>query len=117
MNKTNVVIVSGSSCLIDTALILKMTSQYNMVRLDNVGYPFPPPQAECFFLDITSDFNMDFAFDRIRYSYGNRIVSVVHLVPPFVLYNAILSGIAIIILSIRRGSINEKYGTFDSCIV
>lgn len=38
-------------------------------------------------------------------------------VPLFALYNAILSGIAVIVLSIRRGSINEKYGTFDSCIV
>jgi len=60
IRKTNVVIVSGSSGLIGSALILKMASQYNMVGLDNVGYPFPPPEAECVCLDITSDTNMDF---------------------------------------------------------
>ncbi len=78
-SKKNVVIVSGSSGLIGSALILKMASQYNMVGFDNVGYPFPPPEAECVCLDITSDSNMDFAFERIRYAYGNRIASVVHL--------------------------------------
>lgn len=36
-----VVIVSGSSGLIGTALINKLAKNYQIVGLDNVGYPFP----------------------------------------------------------------------------
>ncbi len=74
-----VVIVSGSSGLIGTALINELAKNYQIVGLDNVGYPFPPPEAECICIDITSDESMERAFSRIRYAYGNRIASVVHL--------------------------------------
>ena len=77
--KKEVIIVSGSSGLIGTAVIHKIASQYRVVGLDNAGYPYPPAEAECICLDITSDKSMEFAFERIRYEYGNRIASVVHL--------------------------------------
>tara|TARA_R110002049_G_scaffold191337_1_gene360246 strand:+ start:10236 stop:11300 length:1065 start_codon:yes stop_codon:yes gene_type:complete len=78
-NKKEVIIVSGSSGLIGNALIHKIASQYRVVGLDNTGYPFPPAEAECVCIDITSDKSMAFAFERIRYEYGNKIASVVHL--------------------------------------
>ncbi len=78
-NKKEVIIVSGSSGLIGSALIHKIASQYRVIGLDNAGYPYPPAEAECVCIDITSDKSMAFALKRIRYEYGNKIASVVHL--------------------------------------
>jgi nucleoside-diphosphate-sugar epimerase len=73
------VIVSGSSGLIGTDLINKLSEQYRVAGLDNIGYPFPPITAECVCIDITSDASMMNAMRRIEYGYGNDIASVVHL--------------------------------------
>lgn len=78
-SRKDVIVVSGSSGLIGTALIHKLAKKYQIVGLDNVGYPFPRPEAECVCVDITSDESMKNAFARIRYAYGNRIASVIHL--------------------------------------
>lgn len=74
-----VIIVSGSSGLIGTALINELAKKYQIVGLDNTGYPFPPITAECVCIDITSDESIKRAMDRIKYAYGDRIASVVHL--------------------------------------
>ena len=73
------VIVSGSSGLIGTALINKLSEQYRVVGLDNIGYPFPPITAECVCINITSDESMKNAMKRIEYGYGNHVASVIHL--------------------------------------
>lgn len=78
-NKKEVIIVSGSSGLIGTAVIHKLATQYRIVGLDNAGYPYPPAEAECVCMDITDDKSMKFVFERIRYEYGNKIAAVVHL--------------------------------------
>ncbi len=77
--KKELIIVSGSSGLIGSALIHKIASQYWLAGLDNAGYPYPPAEAECVCLDITSDASVKFAFERIRYEYGGKISAVVHL--------------------------------------
>ena len=77
-NKKEVIVVSGSSGLLGTALIQKIASRYRVVGLDKTGYPFPPAEAECICIDITSDKSMAFAFERIRYEYGGKISSMVH---------------------------------------
>lgn len=74
-----IIIVSGSSGLIGTGLINKLSEQYRVVGLDNVGYPFPPITAECVCIDITSDESMENAMKRIEFGYGNHITSVIHL--------------------------------------
>lgn len=78
-NKTDVVIVTGSSGMIGSALIHKIAASYRLVGFDKDGYPFPPAEAECVCVDLTSDARMALAFNRIRYAYGNKIASVVHL--------------------------------------
>ncbi len=75
----DVIVISGSSGLIGSALIHKIASQYRLTGLDNAGHPYPPAEAECVCLDITSDESLKFAFERIRYEYGSKIASVVHL--------------------------------------
>ena len=62
-----------------SALIHKLAKQYHVVGFDNDGSPFPPVEAECVCVDLTSDDRMAFAFERVRYAYGSRIAAVVHL--------------------------------------
>lgn len=77
--RKEVIIVTGSSGMIGSVLIHKMAAHYRLAGLDLAGFPFPPAEAECVCVDLTSDESVAFAFERIRYEYGNRIASVVHL--------------------------------------
>ncbi len=74
-----IVIVTGSSGMIGSALMHKLADKYQVVGLDEAGYPDPPIEAECINVDLTSDDRMAVGFKRIRYAYGNKIASVVHL--------------------------------------
>lgn len=73
------IVVSGSSGLIGSALIKKLVGKYQLIGLDNAGYPYPPPEAECVTIDITSDEDVKKIFAGIRNKYGNNIASFVHL--------------------------------------
>jgi nucleoside-diphosphate-sugar epimerase len=77
--KKEVVVVSGSSGLIGSALIKKLTGKYQLIGLDNAGYPYPPPEAECITIDITSDEDVEKAFEAIHNKYGSQIASFIHL--------------------------------------
>lgn len=74
-----VVIVTGSSGLIGTQIIKRLTKNYRVIGLDKVGNPFPPVEAECVCFDITSEESIRAAMKRICYGYGNKIASVIHL--------------------------------------
>ncbi|GHB87528.1 NAD-dependent epimerase/dehydratase family protein [Persicitalea jodogahamensis] len=73
------VIVTGSSGLIGTALVKRLAERYRIVGFDNTGYPFPPKEAECVCYDITSPESIQSALNRVEYGYGKKIASVVHL--------------------------------------
>ncbi len=74
-----VVIVSGSSGLIGYPLIQRLAKKYRVVGLDRLGPPYPPIQAECVNFDIKDEEAIDAAMERIRYGYGSKIASVIHL--------------------------------------
>ncbi|WP_300441188.1 NAD(P)-dependent oxidoreductase [Christiangramia sp.] len=74
-----VVIISGSSGLIGFPLIEKLAKNYRIIGLDRLGPPYPPLQAECVNFDITDERKIDAAMERIRYGYGSKIASVIHL--------------------------------------
>lgn len=78
-DEKEVVVVSGSSGLIGYHLIQRLAQNYRVVGLDRVGPPYPPLQAECVNFDITDEKAIDAAMERIRYGYGSKIASVVHL--------------------------------------
>lgn len=79
-NESNeIVVITGSSGLIGSALIKRLSKKYRIVGLDRVGPPYPPLQAECVNFDITDEKSIDAAMERIRYGHGSKIVSVVHL--------------------------------------
>lgn len=77
--KKEVIVVSGSSGLIGTAVIKGLAGRYTIVGLDNKGYPYPPPEADCVTIDITSDEQVQKVFSDIRQKHGNRIASFIHL--------------------------------------
>jgi nucleoside-diphosphate-sugar epimerase len=73
------VIVTGSSGFIGSALVRHFAPSFRVIGFDREGWPHPPPQAECIGVDLTSDETVSAAFERVRYAYGRRIASVIHL--------------------------------------
>lgn len=78
-NSAGVVLVTGSSGLIGRAVVRRLAKNFVMVGFDREGWPNPPPEAECVCVDLTSGESVEAAFERVRYAYGDRIASVVHL--------------------------------------
>jgi nucleoside-diphosphate-sugar epimerase len=74
-----IVIVTGSSGLIGSAVIRALASRYALIGFDRAGPPYPPSEADCVTVDLTSEESVQNAFTRVRLEYGNRIASVVHL--------------------------------------
>lgn len=73
------IIVTGSSGMIGSAVIRTLVPQYAMAGFDRPGPPYPPPEAECVSVDIRDRDTLDYGMARLRYAYGNRIASVIHL--------------------------------------
>ena len=78
-----VVIVTGSSGFLGTALIKKLAKRFTVVGFDRALPPHPPAEAECVCFDLTSDGSVEAAFRRVRVAYGDNIASVVHLAAYF----------------------------------
>ena len=78
-----VVIVTGSSGFIGSAVIDKFAERYRLVGFDRDIPPHPPPAAECVCIDLASDASVEAAFRRVRTAYGKRIASVIHLAAYF----------------------------------
>ena len=79
----DVVIVTGSSGFIGSAVIHKFAKRYRLVGFDREVSPHPPPAAECVCIDLTSDASVEAAFSRVRTAYGVHIASVIHLAAYF----------------------------------
>ena len=79
MTKPDLVVVTGSSGFIGSALINRFAGRFALVGFDRMASHAPPPAAECVCIDLTSDAGVKGAFERIRIAYGDRIASVVHL--------------------------------------
>jgi nucleoside-diphosphate-sugar epimerase len=79
MSDQHTIIVTGSSGLIGSAVIERLSSRFKVVGFDKVGPPHPPVQAECVSVDLTSDQSVEDAMARVRYAYGDHIASVIHL--------------------------------------
>lgn len=46
-DKAEVLIVTGSSGMIGSALVHTLAEKYHVIEFDHDGYPFPPAEAEC----------------------------------------------------------------------
>src|SRR5687768_15324736 len=78
-----VVIVTGSSGFIGSAVIQKFAGRYRVVGFDRDVSPHPPPAAECVCIDLTSHASVEAAFSRVHTAYGEHIASVIHLAAYF----------------------------------
>ena len=83
MAQQDVVIITGSSGFIGSALIEKLAGRYALVGFDRAASRMPPPAAECVCIDLTSEPAIKGAFERVRNAYGRRIASVIHLAAYF----------------------------------
>lgn len=75
----DVVVVTGSSGLIGRAVVSRLAPRFRVVGFDREGWPHPPREAECVCVDLTSDASVRAGFERVRYAYGGRLASVIHL--------------------------------------
>ncbi|MEQ9637822.1 MAG: NAD-dependent epimerase/dehydratase family protein [Devosia marina] len=82
-NQKPVVLVTGSSGYLGSAVTRVLSDQYLVVGLDRHSPPHPPHLAECVCFDITDQASVDKALQRVRYAYGNRIASCIHLAAYF----------------------------------
>lgn len=78
-NERPVVVITGSSGFVGSAVVRRLAARYRVVGVDREGGAHPPIEAECVCADLSSAPSVSRAFDRIRYAYGKRIASVVHL--------------------------------------
>ena len=79
MEQRDLIIITGSSGFIGSALVRKLAGRFALVGFDRMAARAPPPQAECVCIDLTSHEGVKGAFERVRIAYGRRIASVVHL--------------------------------------
>lgn len=78
-----VVIITGSSGYVGSAVVKRLAAHYRVVGFDRHTPPHPPPEAECVCFDITDESSIDAALNRVRIAYGDRIASVIHLAAYF----------------------------------
>ncbi len=78
-----VIIVSGSSGFLGSTIIKKLAKDFTVIGFDRALPPYPPPDAECICVDLTSDDSVDAAFQRVETAYGINIASIVHLAAYF----------------------------------
>lgn len=73
-------VITGSSGLLGHALSHHFGSKDNQViGFDEEGPPYPPPNTDCLFCDLTSDESVQKTFFMVRNLYGAKIKSVFHL--------------------------------------
>lgn len=72
-------LITGSSGLLGTALAHHFGSKNKVIGFDMEGPPFPPPNVDCLFCDLTSDESVQKTFFMVKNSYGSKIKSVFHL--------------------------------------
>lgn len=74
-----VVVVTGGSGLLGSKLVERLRDRYQVVSVDLDGNPDSPSDVEFICTDLTSDYSVARAIERIRSLFGDRIDSVVHL--------------------------------------
>ncbi len=78
-SKKEVILVTGGSGLIGDKVISQLSDRFQCVGLDKVGNPNPNSKAENINFDITSEKSIEAGLERVRYAYGDKIASVIHL--------------------------------------
>ncbi|HEY9568571.1 MAG TPA: hypothetical protein VIR38_10810, partial [Thalassobaculum sp.] len=64
-DEKDIVIVSGSSGFIGSAVIEKLAGRFTLLGFDRDVPPHPPPAAECVCIDLTDDRSIGAALERV----------------------------------------------------
>ncbi len=72
------ILVTGSSGFLGYPVAKRLSAEYKIVGIDRRAAPHPPPQAECLYVDLTSERSLAHVLDVIRDRHGNRLTSVLH---------------------------------------
>lgn len=75
----DVVIVTGSCGRIGTAIVKTLGESYSIIGFELLKAIYASNQEELVPVDLSSDESVEQAFRHIRYFYGSRIASVIHL--------------------------------------
>lgn len=73
------IVITGSSGRIGSALIQKLADRYEIIGLDDGEPPLPPPPAHSVEVDLESDASVQKTLAHVRATYGQRIAAFVHL--------------------------------------
>ncbi|MCB1741172.1 MAG: NAD-dependent epimerase/dehydratase family protein [Gammaproteobacteria bacterium] len=76
-----IVLVTGVSGTIGSAVARTLADRYHVVGLDRDG--IDPDAEDCFRIDLADDSSVAQALERVRERYGDRIAAVVHLAAYF----------------------------------
>jgi nucleoside-diphosphate-sugar epimerase/uncharacterized membrane protein len=74
-----VVLITGASGFIGSALIARLAERYTVVGLDRPGPPDPAAPAAVVDFDLSTDEAVTSALAEVRRRFGSRIASVIHL--------------------------------------
>jgi nucleoside-diphosphate-sugar epimerase/uncharacterized membrane protein len=74
-----VVLITGASGHIGSALIRRLAGHYTIVGLDRPNPPYPIEPAHCVPFDITSEDSVAAAMSEVAEKFGTRIAAVIHL--------------------------------------
>jgi nucleoside-diphosphate-sugar epimerase len=74
-----IVLVTGSSGLIGSALTEQLIKSFTVIGFDQEGAPRPPAGADGISVDLSSDHSVQEALATARRRHGDRLASVVHL--------------------------------------
>lgn len=77
--KKDIVIVTGSCGRIGTQVVQKLGEKYSIVGFELLKAIYASKKEELIPVDLSSDESVRQAFTHIKYFYGNRIKSVIHL--------------------------------------
>ncbi|HEY9677734.1 MAG TPA: NAD(P)-dependent oxidoreductase [Drouetiella sp.] len=73
-------LITGSSGLLGHALSHHFGSKNNqIIGFDQEGPPYPPPNTDCLFCDLTSDESVQKTMFMVKTMYGGKIKAVFHL--------------------------------------
>ncbi|HEY9774214.1 MAG TPA: NAD(P)-dependent oxidoreductase [Planktothrix sp.] len=77
----SVYLITGSSGFIGRALCHRFgdNADNQVVGFDMDGPPFPPPNTDCLFCDLTSDESVQKTMHMVRSRHGGKIKAVIHL--------------------------------------